>query len=525
MKDDDKAARAAAANARTIFELHRRREEIVAGDLPTSEEVLIHATFLRDSIAHDRRVFLEGFLLESDVDSDVNDPALGAAIRHAVDDGSLAALQTARDAMDKLAMPISVRRLDIYLACIDDDAAAHRLLDYNWHHYRDGAFGRMLRSATIHGLIHRALGGDVSLEAAQDFGIADLKRLGEIAADYDAACEAFESGEGREDSKIDLFKKLIVERGEGDVLDLLADVDEDRAEVERQPKKAPPTHLVVPALPKVVSGARKEIRKEFSEVEGVPLPLVTRGDPWRHATILTGRWPHAQHVIEAILGDLAAQEPVRIRPTILVGDPGSGKSSLARAIAEQIGLPVELYSLAGVHDASGMGTSSQWASARASAPLQLIGRSKTANPCVIWDEIEKVGTSRNNGSMLDALLPMLEPSQSRCIRDLALEVEVDLSMVSHIATANSLDEVPAPLKDRMRVIQMPNPEWKHIGPLSRQILDDIAKERGVDPRWHQPLAQDEMEVIRSAWNGGSLRVLRGAIRGTLDARDLVMGRA
>jgi hypothetical protein len=225
------------------------------------------------------------------------------------------------------------------------------------------------------------------------------------------------------------------------------------------------------------------------------------------------------------MGDLAARDPVRFRPTLLVGQPGCGKSSILRAICDAVGLPAELMPLGGVHDAAAMGTSAQWASAREALPLQLIKRSKMATVAVIWDEIEKVGTSRTNGNIQDSLLAMLEPNQARRYRDLALEVEVDLSMVSHFATANSLEDVPGPLKDRFRIMRMPDPDWKHIGPLTRNIIGDLARERGLDDRWYPPLAEDEMELIKRAWPGGSIRQLTKIVRAVVDVREHQMGRA
>lgn len=181
--------------------------------------------------------------------------------------------------------------------------------------------------------------------------------------------------------------------------------------------------------------------------------------------------------------------------------------------------------MGGMADGSAMGTSAQWSTSRPSVPLQLIQRSGFANGVIVWDEIEKASDSRHNGSAFDALLPMLERSQAAAIRDPALEVTVDLSWISHFATANDVDTIPDPLRDRMRIIRMPEPTWQHIGPLSKQIIRDIARDRGVDERWYPPLADDEMGVIREAWPGGSLRKLRRAIEGTLSARDSLMGRA
>src|SRR5690606_26173962 len=126
---------------------------------------------------------------------------------------------------------------------------------------------------------------------------------------------------------------------------------------------------------------------------------------------------------------------------------------------------------------------------------------------LVWDEIEKASTTSHNGSALDALLPMLERRQSKHVRDPALEVECNLSAVNHFATANSLDGVPAPLRDRMRVLRMPDPSWQHIGSLAETIMWDLMQSRGLDARWLTPLAPDEIDVIKRAWPGGSLRQL------------------
>ena len=82
--------------------------------------------------------------------------------------------------------------------------------------------------------------------------------------------------------------------------------------------------------------------------------------------------------------------------------------------------------------------------------MQLVYQHRCANPIVILDELEKAGTSKHNGSSSDSLLSFLEPSSARRIRDLALEVDVDQSAISYVATANSINDVPMPLRDRFK---------------------------------------------------------------------------
>ena len=100
-----------------------------------------------------------------------------------------------------------------------------------------------------------------------------------------------------------------------------------------------------------------------------------------------------------------------------------------------------------------------------------------------------------------------------------MELAVDLSHVSYILTANSLENIPPPMRDRCRIIQVPNPSPEHVPVLVRGILDDIARERGIDRHWIEPLAQDEIEVITEGWGEGSIRRLRRVVEIFLHDRD------
>ncbi|KTR03589.1 hypothetical protein NS365_18040 [Aureimonas ureilytica] len=208
-----------------------------------------------------------------------------------------------------------------------------------------------------------------------------------------------------------------------------------------------------------------------------------------------------------------------MRPTLLVGSPGSGKTSLAREIGSALNLVTTVFPCASVADGSFGGTSAQWSTRRASTPLEAIRRSRTANPMIILDEIEKTGLSTTNGTLMNALLPMLERHTAETYFEIGIERNADLSWVGFLATANDLASVPAPLRDRFRIIQMPDPCPQHLGDLARRIVRDIAIENGTDPAWTAPLAADEMRVITKAWGGGSLRRLRLAVQATLDARE------
>ncbi len=477
---------------------------IISGRLPTIDELLGGSPFFKDSWQLDIRTWARTWVEVPRRRAAIGDLVmLLEVLRDTLSTDALAALYDVREAFGD-----DGRRIEIYLStCADEpvhDArwqlGKHLISGHTW---RRQAVSRQYEVAVALGLLSGR-----PFETMLDYceaGLADLRRYASAQRMIDSADPDCDTA-AVEDEDIVAARKL---------LNLVADKPE---------KPAGPALVVVPKLGEASGAAKKDIYKSWDGIAGSALPLVPRCDVAAARRRLVEVWPHAEHVIDTILADLAPRETVRFRPTLLVGEPGSGKTSLLRAIADAVGLPGETYNLAGMADSSLGGTSSQWNSARESMPLQLIKRSKSASVAVVWDEVEKASASRHNGSALDALLPLLEPSQASRFRDLALEVEVDLSMVSHFATANSIVGIPAPLRDRMRVLTMPEPGWQHLDVLTRQIVERIASERGVDPRWYADLAQDEIELVRAVWPGGSLRQLRRVVETIIDGRDRIIGR-
>ncbi|KQQ91038.1 AAA family ATPase [Aureimonas sp. Leaf324] len=288
-------------------------------------------------------------------------------------------------------------------------------------------------------------------------------------------------------------------------------------------------YLVVLADLELSEGGRKapggdnELVRHLGAISGRHIELACAPDNvFGIAGRLGDAWPHAREAIDRILRDVLPGEPIRFRPTLLVGKPGSGKTSLAREIGTALGLHTTVYPCASVSDNSFGGTPMQWGTRRASTPLEAIRAANLANPVLVLDEIEKTGSGGNHGSLLTSLLPMLERHTASAYFEVGIERPSDLSFVSFIATANSLVDVPAPLLDRFRVIEMPDAGPEHLGDLARRIVADIAIDDGLDPAWTPALAYDELAVIRRMWKGGSLRRLRTAIQATLDARETVL---
>lgn len=216
------------------------------------------------------------------------------------------------------------------------------------------------------------------------------------------------------------------------------------------------------------------------------------GAPRRIADVLSlkASHPHFGAVIDFVANQLelarVSKHPVRIPPMLLSGPPGVGKTHFSDALAKVLGVPTRRHQMDQAETSSALlGSEATWSNSRTGLVFEELVHGDYANPVILLDELDKAPSHDMRMNPVNVLHTLLEPVSAAHVRDLSVDLEIDASMVTWIATCNYPWRVPFTLRTRMKefFIGMPTAEQALL--VARSVIQRALADAGA-PGFKQP---------------------------------------
>ena len=212
----------------------------------------------------------------------------------------------------------------------------------------------------------------------------------------------------------------------------------------------------------------------------------------------------------------------------LVGPPGVGKTSVAASVARALGRRYARVSLGGMHDEAEIrGHRKTYVGAMPGRIVTAIINAKAENPVIVLDEIDKM-SSNFRGDPTSALLEVLDPEQNKTFRDNFMELPIDLSDTLFIATANSYDGIPAPLLDRMEIIELSTyTDSEKLSIAKNHLVPKQLKRNGITSRMFKITDEGILALIKGYTREAGVRSLEREIASLIrkSAKKIAEGNA
>ncbi len=360
---------------------------------------------------------------------------------------------------------------------------------------------KMLESSTVDGLLtltHAALAREVEIMQIRSKIASEAQHeMDKSQRDYvlRQQMKAIQKELGDDESGEQAEAEQLRERLEKADLpdDVRKEADRELKRMEQLPQSAPDYHVIRTYIEYIL-----ELPWRRSSEEKLDLHEARR--------VLDEDHYGLEDIKERILESLAV---VKLRPDskspiiLFVGPPGVGKTSLGRSIARALGREFDRLSLGGMRDEAELrGHRRTYIGAMPGRIIQSLRRVGVNNPVLMLDEIDKLGNDFR-GDPASALLEILDPAQNNTFRDNYIDLPFDLSKVFFIATANQMQPIPMPLRDRMEIIQLGGySDREKLGIARQYLIPRQIKENG--------LTDDQLEISDDAINLLTSRYTREA---------------